>query len=286
MSTCFSTLARAVSVSGIGLHSGDSVNVRLLPREPHEDQSAIIFARTDLPGAPEVPASWRCIGSTHHATTLQSESVFIGTPEHLLAVLWSLGISHCRIELDAIEVPILDGSSQVWCELIERAGRRELDGARPEYSLRAPVAVYAREGAVIALPHPSLHVTTDVEYGVAYLPSQVFGTTVTPQVFQSEIASARTFTLESWIEPLRASGLIRGGNEENALVLRENAPSSVLRFETELARHKALDLLGDVALLFGENGGILNAHLIAIRAGHELHRLWMEAAMKSGALQL
>jgi UDP-3-O-[3-hydroxymyristoyl] N-acetylglucosamine deacetylase len=284
MSTPFATLARPASIAGIGLHSGAAVNVRLLPREQRQGNAGIVFMRTDLPGAPEVPAFWRCIGSTHHATTLQQGDAFIGTPEHLLAALWGLGITDCRIELDAPEIPILDGSARLWWKLIQSAGRRELKVARPEYSLREPVAVYARDGAVIGLPHPSLRVTVDVDYGIEYLPVQVFAADVTQQSFESEIAPARTFTLESWIEPLRASNMIRGGSTENALVLWEKEPSSAPRFGTELARHKALDLLGDVALLFGENGGTLNAHLIAIRAGHELHRLWMEEAAVRGLL--
>jgi UDP-3-O-[3-hydroxymyristoyl] N-acetylglucosamine deacetylase len=151
--------------------------------------------------------------------------------------------------------------------------------------LRKPVIVEAHSGAVIGLPHQTLRVTIDVAYEVEYLAPQLFAAEVIPKIFCSEIASARTFALESWVEPLRSLGLIQGGSVENAILLGASGPSSPLRFENELARHKALDLLGDVALLFGEDGGVLRAQLIAVRAGHELHRLWMEEALRSDALE-
>jgi UDP-3-O-[3-hydroxymyristoyl] N-acetylglucosamine deacetylase len=277
----FRTLARSTEISGIGLHTGAPVKVGLQPREA----AGLVFARTDLPGVPEIPASPRHIGSTHHATTLTKGDVAIGTPEHLLAALWCSGVTNCRIEISAPEVPILDGSAAPWCDLIERAGYQELDSARPEYSLRSPVVVESRGGAVIGLPYDRLRATVDVEFSVEYLSQQLFAADVTAASFASEIAPARTFTLESWIAPLRALGLIRGGSIDNAIVFGEDGPSSPLRFENELARHKAVDLLGDIALLFGQDGGVLHAQLIAIRAGHELHRQWMEEALRSGALE-
>lgn len=267
----FQTLSQAVQISGVGLHSGLEVTVRLLPRE----ECGLVFVRTDLPGRPSIPASARHIGNTLHATRLQSGDVEVSTPEHLMAALWSLGVTHCTIELDGPEIPILDGSALLWCELIASAGHKELPGARPEYSLREPLAIFEKGGAVIALPHPSLRVTCDVEFGVPYLKTQAAVCEVNARSFSKELAPARTFTLESWLEPLRAQGLIRGGSTDNALVLMKQEPSSPLRFENELARHKALDAIGDIALLFGEDGGVLHAHIVVVRAGHELHRLWM-----------
>lgn len=276
----FQTLRQAVQIEGIGLHSGAKVTARLSPREA----CGLVFVRTDLPGQPQIPASARSIGSTLHATRLHCAGAEISTPEHLLAALWSLGITHCAIEIDGPEIPILDGSAKIWCELIASAGLQSLPGVRREYSLCEPVAVYHNDGAVIGLPHPSLRVTCDVEYGLSYLKPQVAVCELTAQSFENELAPARTFALESWLEPLRAQGLIRGGSTDNALVLSPEKPSSPLRFENELARHKALDAIGDIALLFGEDGGVLRAHLIAIRAGHEMHRLWMREVLNRGAL--
>jgi UDP-3-O-[3-hydroxymyristoyl] N-acetylglucosamine deacetylase len=276
----FQTLETPVEISDIGLHSGAKVLCRLLPRT----EAGIEFVRTDLPGAPALLASSKLIAQTHHATVLQHGDTVISTPEHLLAALWALGVTNCRIELNGLEVPILDGSSEIWCEAVDRAGIAALDGERPKFVLQEPILVTAGEGAVLGLPHQTFRVTVDVDYAVPYLTLQSFAAELTAKYFREEIAAARTFARHDWIEPLRARGMIRGGSTDNALVLFENEPSSELRFPNELARHKALDLIGDVSLLVAETGGVLCAHLIAIRAGHELHRLWMQEAVRRQAL--
>lgn len=276
----FQTLKTSAHIEGIGLHSGQQVALDIVPSR----ECGLSFIRTDLSGQPAVPAAWQYIGNTVHATVLEKDGVRVSTPEHLLAALWSYGITHARIELNGPEIPILDGSARQWCELIESAGIEVLPGTRPQYSLREPIAVYEGTACVLALPHDGLRVTADVEYGVEYLQPQAASCEITPQTFRQQLASARTFTLEKWIEPLRAQNLIRGGSLDNALVLAEDGPLSPLRFENELARHKALDAVGDLSLLFGENGGMLLAHIIAVRAGHELHRRWMEKAIKTGML--
>ena len=276
----FQTLQKTARIEGIGLHSGQHVTLRIVPSR----ECGLVFVRTDLAGQPCVPGTAQYIGNTMHVTVLENEGVQISTPEHLLAALWSYGITHACIEVSGPEIPILDGSAQQWCQLIEAAGIEALPGERPEYFLQQPVVVYEREGCVLALPYRGFRVTADVDYGVGYLAPQVAVCEVSAQSFREELAPARTFTLEQWIEPLRAQNLIRGGSLENALVLGTQKSLSPLRFENELARHKALDAVGDLSLLFGENGGSLNAHIIAVRAGHELHRRWMEEAVKSAVL--
>jgi UDP-3-O-[3-hydroxymyristoyl] N-acetylglucosamine deacetylase len=301
----FQTLCRVAQMAGIGLHTGASVTVRLLPRQA----PGIIFVRRDLPAAPSIVAAARNVTHTAHATVIGQDDATVSTTEHLLAALWTMGVTNCRIELDGPEVPILDGSAAAWCRLIEEAGlsvvltgqsggetagqgtaNADAAGAakmrRTLYALREPVWVSDGSGSVLGLPHHELRLTVAVDYGRDYLQPQVFDGVVTENVFAAEIAPARTFTLEEWIEPLRAQGLIRGGSEDNAIVLGHDAPSSAWRFENELARHKALDVLGDIALLFGENGGALCAHLIAVRAGHGLHRRWMEACLRHSALTM
>lgn len=274
------TLQASAAIEGIGLHSGAAIRLWLLP----QNEGGLVFVRTDLPQAPQIPAAARHIGSTLHATMLESEGVTISTPEHLLAALWSYGVTQCRIEIDGPEIPILDGSARLWCELIEETGVKPLAEERPKYFLREPVITHTDSGSVIGLPHSSFRVTADVDYGVTYLETQVTSHDVSRESFRDELAPARTFTLEKWIEPLRAANLIRGGTVQNALVLGESQSSTPLRFPNELARHKALDLVDDVSLLFGEDGGLLQAHLIAARAGHELHRQWMQEAIKQDAL--
>ena len=281
----FQTLQRDVQISGIGLHSGVIVTVRLCPRH----QPGVVFVRSDLPESPEIPALLHCVTSTQHATTLTAGSAAVSTVEHLLAALWAMNVTNCRVELDGPEVPILDGSAAGWCCLIEEARIAAPDGStaqgpRPLYQLREPVWVTDGKGSILGLPHDTFRLTVAVDYGITYVGQQTFDLVVSPESFAAELAPARTFTLEAWIEPLRAQGLIRGGSIDNAIVLGDEGPSAPWRLEREPARHKALDVVGDIALLFGEDGGTLQAHLIAICAGHGLHRRWMDECARRGTL--
>ncbi len=277
MNSC-ATLENPIEISGVGLHSGQSVNVTLRPSA----RAGIVFARVDLPGTPQVEASWRNVTTTTHATTLQQSHASVMTTEHLLAALWAGGVTHCRVELDAPEVPILDGSAKLWCEAIERAGVRPLDEARPTLTLREPVWIAQGETSVFALPCSDFRVSVAVNFDVAHAGAQVFDAWISPQTFAEAIADARTFTLQSWIEPLQKAGLIRGGSLDNAILIDDNGWSSPPRFSNELARHKALDLVGDLALLFGP--ARFCGHIIATRAGHGAHRLWMEECRRKNAL--
>lgn len=276
----FQTLAGAVQLTGIGLHSGVEVRLRILPR----DEIGVVFARTDLPDARDVPVALSNVTATKHATTLAMGDASVATTEHLLAALWSAGITHARIELDGPEVPIVDGSAAPWVNLLEQGGLRELPGTRPVFGLKQPVWIEDADSSVLGLPHESLRVSVAVRYNRPWLPPQCFDGCIDGASFASELAAARTFTLDEWIAPLRGAGLIQGGSTDNAVVLGAEAPSSAFRFENELARHKALDVVGDIALLFGGNGGELHAHLIAVRGGHGPHRAWMEAALAANAL--
>lgn len=289
MKTTFQTLAKAVETTGIALHSGAQVRLRILPSE----NCGIVFARTDLPDLPQIAASFENISRTVHATTLHENGASVSTTEHLLAALWMNSITHCRIELDGAEVPILDGSARDWQSLLEEAATVEVGAQsstrfglpRPIFGLREAVYVEHEKSSVLALPSESLRVSVFADFGLDYLAPQLFDGTISAEFFAQEIAASRTFTLEKWIEPLRAQALIAGGSTENAIVLGETAPSSPLRFANELARHKALDLLGDIALMFAQNGGILRAHFVAVRAGHALHQAWMNQCLAQNALQ-
>jgi UDP-3-O-acyl-N-acetylglucosamine deacetylase len=169
-------------------------------------------------------------------------------------------------------------------DLMERGGVRVLPGERPVYELTQPVWSESDGASVLGLPHQALRLSVAVRYDRAWLAPQTYDGVVSADSFAEELAAARTVTREEWIDPLRAAGLIRGGSTENAVVLHADAPTSEFPYTNEIARHKALDVLGDIALLFGQNGGALQAHLIALRGGHGAHRAWMQAAMESGAL--
>jgi UDP-3-O-[3-hydroxymyristoyl] N-acetylglucosamine deacetylase len=279
MQTCFRTLVRPVQICGIGLHSGCQVNVTLKP----SSQIGITFIRTDQ-GNLSIPANFQHIKSTFHATVLGQSDSIISTPEHLLAALWGKGITHCDIEIDGPEVPILDGSAAVWCDLITSAGVLPLEGNRPIWKIEKPLRVEDHGAMVLALPFPRLRLTVAVDFDVSYLTQQLVDIEMEEIDFCQDIAPARTFALEKWIEPLRAQGLIRGGSTENALLLSENETSSPLRFPDELARHKTVDALGDLALLTSGAGALWQAHFILIRAGHSLHHQWMKASAQTNVI--
>ena len=154
MQTCFRTLGHPVQICGIGLHSGCQVNVTLKP----SSQVGITFIRTDQ-GNLSIPANFQHIKSTFHATVLGQGDSIISTPEHLLAALWGRGITHCDIEIDGPEVPILDGSAVVWCDLIKSAGVLPLEGNRPIWKIQKPLRVEDHGGMVLALPFPRLRLT-------------------------------------------------------------------------------------------------------------------------------
>ncbi len=275
------TLERAVTVQGIGLHSGDTANLRLEPSET----PGWVFVRSDLPTAPTIPALPSSIAQTTHATVLAYEDATVSTVEHLLAALWTQNITQCRIVLDGPEVPILDGSALPWCKYLQKAGRRILSQKRPIYGLKRSICVQRGDAYLWALPHDALRVSARVSFDTVWDSTQSVDLQVAADSFARELAPARTFTLPAWLEPLRAAGLIKGGSLDNALLLDSDGPSSPWRLENELARHKALDAIGDLALLFGGDGGVLHAHIIALKAGHDLHRLWMQQCLQCGALQ-
>ncbi len=274
------TVARDVTVEGIGLHSGRPCRVTLRPREV----AGWELARVDLPGSPTIPVAPANVSRTQHATVLERGEASVSTVEHLLAALWARGVGACRIEVSSAELPILDGSALEWCRALDQAGEVELALPRPVYALREPVSILHGEGCVLGLPHPTLRTSSSVSFATLWDSNQTMDCDISPQEFTLHIAPARTFTLESWIEPLQKAGLIKGGSPSNALILDDSGPSSPWRLPGELARHKILDLLGDVALLFGSDGGTLRAHLIAIKAGHEMHRLWAREALRRHAI--
>lgn len=283
-SALMQTLSRDVSIDGVGLHSGRRARVTLRPRQ----SAGLELARVDLSGSPIIALGPASVSRTQHATVLEArggeQAASVSTVEHLLAALWARGIGACRIEVDGPEVPILDGSALSWCQALDEAGQVEMPIARPIFALREPVVVFAGESCVLGLPHPVLRASASVSFATLWDSKQSVDCDVSPEEFTSSIAPARTFTLESWVEPLQRAGLIKGGSPSNAIILDDDGPSSPWRLPDELARHKILDLLGDVSLLFAASGGALRAHLIAIKAGHETHRLWAREAQRKHAL--
>jgi len=271
------TVQRAVETSGVGLHSGVPVRLRILPAPV---STGIVFLRTDLDRF-EVQASWRNVARVSYATSLMRQGVLISTTEHLLSVFYSMGIDNAFVEIDNLEVPILDGSGLPFVKLIEDAGVRHYRRKRRYLRIRRPVSVEDKGKRISILPAESFRLTCDTDYP-APIGRQSLELEVTPQRYASEIAFARTFGWEKDLDQMRNMGLIRGASLENAVCFngeRALNPGG-LRAADECCRHKALDLIGDLALL----GRPLLGHVIAERAGHAMHAALVARIMSDPTL--
>jgi UDP-3-O-[3-hydroxymyristoyl] N-acetylglucosamine deacetylase len=271
------TLQRPVEVAGVGLHSGVSVKIRILPAPV---STGLVFVRSDLDNF-QIPASWRHVARVSYATSLMRQGVLISTTEHLLSVFYSMGIDNAHIEIDNLEVPILDGSGLPFVRLIQEAGIRQYRRKRRYLRIRRPITVEDKGKRISILPADSFRLTCDTDYPDP-VGRQSLELEVTPENYASEIAFARTFGWEADLDQMRNMGLIRGASLENAVCF---TPSGVmnpggLRAPDECCRHKALDLIGDLALL----GRPLLGHVIAERAGHAMHAALVARIMSDPSL--
>ncbi len=259
------TIQRPVEVSGVGLHSGVPVRIRVLPAPV---STGIVFLRSDLDNFP-IPALWRHVARVSYATSLMRKGVLISTTEHLLSTFYSLGIDNAFIEIDNLEVPILDGSGMPFVELIREAGMKQYRRKRRYLRIKRPISVEDRGKRITILPDDSFRLTCDVHFDHPLVGKQALEMEVTPQRYAEQIAPARTFGFEYELDAMRNMGLIRGATLENAVCFNREAVLNPggLRFPDECCRHKALDLIGDLALL----GRPLLGHVIAERAGHAMH---------------
>jgi UDP-3-O-[3-hydroxymyristoyl] N-acetylglucosamine deacetylase len=258
------TIHRPVEASGIGLHSGVPVRIRLLPAPV---STGIVFVRTDLENF-QIPASWRHVARVSYATSLMRHGVLISTTEHLLSVFYSMGIDNVYVEIDNLEVPILDGSGLPFVRLIEEAGIRQYRRKRRYLRIRRPISVEDKGKRISILPSDSFRLTCDTDYP-SPIGRQSLEMEVTPENYATGIAFARTFGWESDLAQMRNMGLIRGASLENAVCFTAEGALNPegMRAPDECCRHKALDLIGDLALL----GRPLLGHVIAERAGHAMH---------------
>ena len=258
------TLRRQVSCVGIGLHSGNKVNLTL---KPAPADSGIRFRRTDM-GDYEVPATVHNLAGIQLATGLARNEVSVETVEHLLAALVSLGIDNVAIELNSPEVPIMDGSAAPFIYLIHEAGVKRLQKPRRYLKIIRPIAISRGDKRIALYPSDHFKVTYSISYDHPLLRHQSRTVRITEDSFVEEVAPARTFTFLKDVEMLRQNGLALGGSLENAIVLGETGVlNNALRFEDEFVRHKILDAIGDLALV----GHPVIGHLVAHRAGHALH---------------
>jgi UDP-3-O-[3-hydroxymyristoyl] N-acetylglucosamine deacetylase len=271
------TVQRPVEAAGVGLHHGVPVKIRILPAPV---STGIVFQRTDLENFP-IPASWRHVARVSYATSLMRQGVLISTTEHLLSVLYSMGVDNAIVEIDNLEVPILDGSGLPFVRLIEQAGIRQYRRKRRYLRIRRPVMVEDKGKRISILPDESFRLTCDTDYPEP-VGRQSLEMEVTPERYASELAFARTFGWESDLNQMRHMGLIRGASLENAVCFTPTGTLNPegLRAPDECCRHKALDLIGDLALL----GRPLLGHVIAERAGHAMHAALVARIMQDPSL--
>lgn len=258
------TLNDSTSFSGIGIHTGKEVGIRFCPAK---EGTGIVFKRIDLASQPVIPATVEYVQDTARSTTIGINEIRIHTVEHVLSAIKAYGIDNLIIEISGIEPPVGNGSADVFVEMIEKVGTQEQEHVVPIVKIEQPV--YWSEGDIhlVALPYPGYRISYTLSYPESpILSGQFHSVVVNEENFKNEIAPCRTFSLYKEISFLMDKGLIRGGSLDNAVVIKDDVVLSKggLFFPNEMARHKILDLIGDLSLI----GFDFHAHIIAIRSGH------------------
>jgi UDP-3-O-[3-hydroxymyristoyl] N-acetylglucosamine deacetylase len=272
--TCQRTLKSAISCVGVGLHSGQRVNLTLLPAAVG---TGIVFRRTDLNA--DIPARWDMVADTRLCTMIALPSqpdARVGTIEHLMAAFSATGIDNVIVAVDGPEVPVFDGSAAPFMFLIDCAGVQNQSSPRPIVEVVRPVRVEDGEAFAELRPYAyGLDMALSIDFAAAAIGRQALTVTLSDQNFRAELAHARTFTQRHEIEAMQAAGLARGGSLSNAVVVdgdRVLNPEG-LRSPDEFVRHKLLDAVGDLALA----GGRLHARFVAHRCGHTLNNRLLHA---------
>lgn len=251
-------------MSGQGLFTGSLVTLTL---KPSTEKTGIVFKRIDLPKTPSIFAKLPFVKETPRCTILANPQASVQTVEHLLSAFSSLQIDHACIEIDGPELPACDGSALRFVQLIEEAGIAFLEEPREFIEIQSPIYWSYENVHLMAIPAKEFQVSYTLHYPHSkFLGSQFFTCSVNPDTYKQEIAPSRTFSLYEEIEPMLKKGILKQAGLDNGVIIKEDRvlnPDGV-RFENEMARHKILDLLGDLSLI----GKSLIGHIIAIRSGH------------------
>jgi UDP-3-O-[3-hydroxymyristoyl] N-acetylglucosamine deacetylase/3-hydroxyacyl-[acyl-carrier-protein] dehydratase len=257
------TIASEAHLAGAGLHSGEPVRLTFRPAEP---DTGLVFVRTDLPDRPSLRAHPDRLVHRPRRTAMAEGEIEVHTTEHLLAATTGLGIDNLVIELDAQELPACDGSAKEFVEVLRAAGLVDQDVARAVFDLPHPVSVSKDGASIVALPYKGFKITYTLDdHGGALSGSQMIELDVDEDSFCEQIAPARTFCLKQEAEALLAARLVKGANAQNTCIIDgDRLVDNQLRFADEPARHKVLDLIGDLAFSTRR----INAHIIAVRSGH------------------
>lgn len=258
------TIRTAVECSGVGLHSGAPVSMRMLPAP---GGTGVVFRRTDLDNF-EIEAVSRNVARVSYATSLMKKGVLISTTEHALSAIIGLGIDNAIIELDNLELPILDGSAKPFVDMIQKAGIRKQRRPRKYLKIRRELEVREGNKFIAVYPSNSYSVSYSINFPHPLIGKETFEVKLTNGSYLKQIAAARTFGSREDEQAMRNMGLIRGASSENCIVLtRDGVENGPLRYSDEFVRHKILDLVGDLALL----GKQVLGRIVADRAGHAMH---------------
>jgi len=257
------TLAGQATLEGTSLHTGQKVTLTL---KPAPEGHGFKFRRIDLPDQPFINACVDKVQTVERATTLAEGSVKVHTVEHVISALTGMGVDNALIEMDANEPPIGDGSSRPFVELIKKVGTLAQNAPRKVWEIREPIHLETGDGTIITIVPCKTFKVSVTNVGPEGRFTQYFSSEVTPAAYEKEICAARTFVYYEDVKPLLDKGLIKGGSLESAVVIRGNEIMSKesMRFTNEFARHKALDLIGDLMLA----GIKILGHVIAVKPGH------------------
>jgi len=263
------TVRKPVSFIGIGLHTGKLTTVSL---KPSIDQRGIYFVRTDAaPGQGVIDASWCNVSDTTLSTNLSNQfEVSVNTVEHLLSALIACGIDNVRIEVDGPEIPIMDGSAEVFVEIIRNAGKSYLKAAKQGIWIEKPIVVSEGDKYAMLMPHSVPRVSMCIDFPNTAIGSQCYSVSLENEGYFDDIAYARTFGFSEQVDALKERGLAKGGSLINAVVVdgKNIVNPEGLRVENEFVRHKILDVIGDMSLA----GAPIIGHYYAYKAGHKLNQ--------------
>jgi UDP-3-O-[3-hydroxymyristoyl] N-acetylglucosamine deacetylase len=268
------TLREEVECRSTGLHSGRKVGMKIRPADVDE---GIVFMRTDMPGCPPIKADVRNVCDTTLATTIGNNGSAISTIEHLMSAFSGMGIDNAIVEVDAPELPIMDGSALPFVRMLKTVGTRIQGKCKKLLVIRDKIAVEDNEGSAMLLPASEFKITYTIDFNHPAIGQQTYHMTFSDANYEKEICAARTFGFLRDVEYLQARGLALGGSLKNAVVLDDKAiiNKEGLRFPNEFVKHKVLDAIGDLSLL----GMPIIGHFVAHKSGHRLNNRLLQEVL-------
>jgi len=265
------TIAAQATCSGVGLHSGKTVNLTIKPAPPNH---GIQFTRTDLPDSPKISALFNRVVDTSLATVIGYNGFIVSTIEHLMAAFAGLYIDNALVELDDYEVPVMDGSAGPFTRMILKAGIKTQNHPKHFFIVKNPIELKHDDKSVCVYPSDTPRITCAIDFAHQSVKQQTFTAPLSETTFEKDICQARTFGFLQEVEYLKRYGFAKGGSLKNAVVLDESGIMNEegLRYEDEFVRHKLLDCIGDFSLL----GLPILGHLVLSKSGHAFNHEFLK----------